>query len=278
MTNTDEDGGLRPASAQGMTWRRIGCVSVVVAGLASLVVCAGVGLPITYYHHLGYVQAFEGPDRVILFVEVERGMEWPGLVGHAPYRYAAAFYRIDVFPDGRVEKSALRSDSEGHLTFNTNLFAVARLADGFYLVETPSYAPRPAYRLDPDRIDPLSAEAAIRAAGGDLLRSSKGIFDLSQIDAISTARGWRRLNHEPGPGPHLLSSHPIDSPRNGIRLKYVRRPMVGDGSQSLVAESLSPAAGWARTLIEVDTREWTSYRSPSDRAYLRAKYAASPAR
>src|SRR4051812_44690657 len=121
----------------------------------------GVGLPNTYWHCLGDVQVFAGPDRVVLFVEVERAMRWPGLLSRPPHDFAAAFLRIDVFPDGRVERTALRSDLDVDITFNTNLYAAVHLADGFYLLENPSYAPRPVYRLGPDRIDRLSPKEEV---------------------------------------------------------------------------------------------------------------------
>jgi hypothetical protein len=51
-----------------------------------------------------------------------------------------------------------------------------------------------------------------------------------------------------------------------------------DVPESIIAESLSSANGWSRTLINVDSRRWKSYKDPGDRAYLRARYTASPAR
>ena len=108
----------------------------------------------------------------------------------------------------------------GHITFNTNLYAAVHLADGFYLLENPSDAPRPVYRLSPGRIDRLSTEDATRAAGEDVLLASGDVSDLSQIDAISAKRGWRRLN-EPGHGLYKVSSDPIDSTRHRVRLRHV---------------------------------------------------------
>ena len=240
-----------------------------------LVCGLGVGLPHTYWHRLGDVQVFEGPDRVVLFVEVERAMRWPGLLPRPPWNFAAAFLRIDVFPDGRVERTALQSDLEGHITFNTILYAAVRLADGFYLLENPSYAPRPVYRLGPDRIDKLSSEEVIRATGEDVLHASGDIFDLSSVDAISARRGWRRLPDHWG---RDYFGHPIDSTRHGVRLRHVNVWAREDSPESIVAESLPPDNHWPRTLIEVDRRRWRSYKDPADRAYLQARYVASPAR
>ena len=175
-------------------------------------------------------------------------------------------------------RTALPFDLEGHITFNTNLYAVVRLADGFYLLENPSYAPRPVYRLGPNRIDRLSSEEVDRVTGNDVVQASGKYFDLSKVDEISSQRGWRRLNHEPGDGPFLLISDHIDSTQLGVRLRHVGHSWDEDSSESIVAESLSPTDRWTRTLIDVDTRRWTSYEDPRDRAYLRARYAASPAR
>jgi hypothetical protein len=220
----------------------------------------------------------EGPDRVVLFVEVERAMRWPGLLQSHPHNYAAAFLRIDVFPDGRVERAALRSDLKGHITFNTNLYAAVRLADGFYLLEDPSYAPRPVYRLGQDRIDRLSSDNVVKARGKDIMTASGNLFDLSKVDAISSGRGWRRLNPESCRGPFWHLSDPIDSTRQGVRLRHVGGEFNEDATESIIAESLSLANRWVRILVEVDTRRWKSYKAPGDRAYLRARYAASPAR
>jgi hypothetical protein len=241
---------------------------------------AGLGLPYTYWHRLAYVQVFEGPDRVILFVEVAREMDRPGLFpGAYPYHFAAALLRIDVFPDGRVERTNLGFDCDDGLTFNTNLYALARLADGFYLVKMfGEGAPKPAYRMGPDgRLWPASKEV-IRATGQDVARAGRDPFDLSGGDAVSLRRGWRRLSQESGHGPYLLISGPIDSTRHGVRLRHLPRWLREHEPESIVAESISSADRWTRTLIEVDTRRWKSYKDPSDRAYLRARYAASPAR
>ncbi len=237
----------------------------------------GVGFPNTYWHRIGHVQVFEGPDRVVPFVEVKRAMKWPGLLSRAPHNYAAAFLRIDVLPDGRVERTVLRSDLEGHITFNTNLYAVVRLPDGFYLLENPAYAPRPTYRLGPDRVEPLSQEDAMNALSGEEILVGGGPSDLSKVDALSARRGWRRLNPE-WSGPFLLLPDPIDSTKHAVRLRHFGGWPNQDGPETIVAESLSSADHWNRTLIEVDTRRWKSLKDPSDRAYLRERYAASPAR
>jgi hypothetical protein len=257
-------GGLPGCFLQGF----VVLVVVVVCGL-------GVGLPNTYWHRLGYVQVLEGPDRVVLFVEVNRAMRWPGLIARHSHNFAAAFLRIDVFPDGRIERTTLSSDLEDRLTFNTNLYVVVHLADGFYLLKD---AARPVYRLGPDRVDRLSSEEAVRATGNEVLHARTALFDLSRLDAISARRGWRRLNHEPGNGPYLLRSDSIDSTRHGVRLRHTGGWLNPDAPESIIAESFSSTQRWTRTLIEVDTRRWTSYKAPSDRAYLRATYAASPAR
>jgi hypothetical protein len=264
----------RPSTGRGCL---PGCLlSGFVAVVILIVAANGVGFPKTYWHHIGDVQAFEGPDRVVVFVEVERAMKWPGLLSRPPHNFAAGFLRIDVFPDGRVERTVLYSDLEGHITLNTNLYAVAHLADGFYLLEKPSYAPRPAYRLGPDQVERLSREEATKAAGDETFLAGAHMFDLSKIDAISSRRGWRRLNRDHGGGPYLLIADPIDSTSHGMRLRHSGRWME-DGPETIVAESLSSTDRWTRTLIKVDMRRWESYQHPSDRAYLRARYAASPA-
>ncbi len=236
----------------------------------------GVGFPNTYWHCIGNVQVFEGPDRVVLFVEVQRGMKWPGLLGRPPHNFAAGFLRIDVFADGRVERTALRSDLKGYITFNTNLYVVVHLADGFYLLESPWHAPRPAYRLGPDQVEPLTEEEARKAVGDETFPTNRNMFDLSKVDAISARRGWRRLNNE-RLGPFLLHSDPVDSTRHDVRLRHFGGWLSQDEPETIAAESLSSTESWNRTVIKLDTKRWKSYKSPSDRAYLRAQYAASPA-
>lgn len=277
---------LSPRDSSQKKTRLVTCGGCLIACLVSGFVVfvllhifgLGIGQPVTYWHRLGDAQVFEGPDRVVVFIEIERAMQWPGFMDRPPHNYPAAFLRIDVFPDGRVERSELGSDLEGHITFNTNLYAIVRLADGFYLVENPSYAPKPAYSLTAKQIERLTPEEGARATGNDLLRTSDSMFDLSKLDAISAKRGWRRLNHEPGGGPYLLIADPVDSTRHGVRLRHVGGMFDVDAPESIVAESLSANKQWNQRLIEVDTRRWKARRNPSDRAYLRERYAASPAR
>ncbi len=267
----------RPSTAWGCAR---GCLLAGGAVLLFLLVgVLGLGFPYTYWHGLGHVQAFEGPDRVVLFVEVERGMNRPGLFpGAYPYLFAAAIGRIDVFLDGRVERTTFRLDVDDDVTVNTNLYVVVRLADGFYLERMfGRHAPTPAYKLEPDGTLSLPSKEAVRTAGPDVIPASNDPFDLSRVDAISLRNGWHRLHDEHGRPYRLLALDPIESTRLGIRLGHLPRWPREDEPESLVAESLSPADPWTRTLIEVDTRRWKSYREPSDRAYLRAKYAASPA-
>jgi hypothetical protein len=283
--SVDLTGELRPVKKPtgspsiGRGCRR-GCL---LCGLALvlfvLVGVAGLGLPYVYWHHLRNAQVFEGPDRVTLFLEVERDMRRPGLFPAAyPYRFPAALLRIDVFPDGRFERTTLRFDLDDYITFNTNNYTVVRLADGFYLLTMVGDVPMPAYRLGLDRIEALSSEDAIRATGQDMLQAGRDQFDLSKMDAVSVARGWRRINQE-HVGPYqMLGSGPIDSTRLGVRLRHVPRWLHEGEPESIVAESLSPTERWARTLIELDTRPWKAYKSPTDRTYLRTKYVASPAR
>jgi hypothetical protein len=256
----------------------LGCLlSTFVIVFLLFIFGVGVGLPNTYWHRLGNVQVFEGPDRVVLFVEAQRAMRWPGFLREGPHNFAAAFLRIDVFPDGRVERTALQSELNGHITFNTYLYVAVRLADGFYLVEDSSSAQGPVYGLRPGQIDRLSPEEIIQARGEDVLRPSANMFTMSELDAVSAKRGWLRLNHEQGSGPYLLSGIPIESTRHGVRLRHAGGWRDVDAPESIVAESISSTNRWSRTLIEIDTRRWKSYRPPSDFAYLRARYAASPA-
>ena len=268
-----------PSNGRGC---RRGCLLWGLIALVLLLVgVAGLGLPITYWHYLGCGHVFEGPDRVVVFIEVRRAMQWPGFLMTPAYNDPVAFFRIDVFPDGKVERTTLQADLGGHITFNTNLYVVVRLADGFYLVENHQYPGRPAYRLGSDRIEPLTTEERARIAGAEVLESNGSPFDLSRGDAISAGRGWRRISRGRSDGPSPLFwqySDPIDSTRHGVRLRYASDSVDQDGLGSIVAEALSPTNRWSRTLIEVDTRRWWSYTGPSNRAYLRARYAASPAR
>lgn len=258
----------------------LGCLlSGLVAVTLFLIFGAGVRSPNIYWHHLGDVQAFEGPDRIVLFVEVERAMKWPGLIGRVPHNFAAGFLRIDIFPDGRVERAHLQSDLKGHITLNPSLYAVAHLADGFYLIDEPAFAPKPAYRFGPDRIDPLSSEEAIRAAGEDVLPTRDHFYDFSGLDAISAKRGWQRLQRKSNDWQYPDPVGLITSTRHGVKLWQIGKSWgQHDAPQSIIAESLSPTNRWAHTLLELDTRPWKSHKAPGDRDYLREQYAANPAR
>lgn len=255
-----------------------GCLLSGLAAFAFIFVFGmGLGFPNTYWHHLSDIQAFEGPDRVVLFVEIERAMKWPGLIGRAPHNLAAGFLRIDIFPDGCTERTHLQSDLKGHITLNANLYAVAHLADGFYLIVDPTFAPKPAYRFGPDRVDPLSSEEAIRAKGEDILPRSDRFLDFSELDTVSAKHGWQRLHREDDwryPSPLGL----IKSTRHGLKLWQAGKSRNHGTPQSITAESLSPDNRWTRTLLEMKRQPWKSYKGPGDRDYLREQYAANPAR
>ena len=62
-----------------------------------------------------------------------------------------------------------------------------------------------------------------------------------------------------------------------VRLRHAGGLFYNEGLESIIAESISPTNRWAYTLIEVNTRRWKSYRDPTDRAYLRRRYAAARA-
>lgn len=257
-----------------------GCLlSGLVAVALSLIFGTGTSSPNTYWHHPGGVQAFEGPDRVVLFVEVERVTKLPGLLRESPYRHnAVEFVRIDILPDGIIERTHLQSNLEDNISFELSRYAAVYLANGFYLVDDPWTAPRPAYRLGPDRIERLSPNEAIRAAGEDVLPASDPSSDLSGLDAISAKRGWSPLHRKSDDWQYPDPLGLINSTRHGVRLWQVGRSWDKGTPQSIIAESLSPTNRWTHTLLELDTRPWKSYKDEDDRDYLREQYAANPAR
>ncbi len=116
--------------------RWMGCVRKVVVGfvlvLTSVVFLGtGMGKPFRYWESIDWVQVFEGPDRVVLFVEVDRNQGRPGpLVSPANVHLPQRLIRIDIFPDGRVRRALL--EHEKRLSFHPNLARIVRGRDDFY--------------------------------------------------------------------------------------------------------------------------------------------------
>ena len=236
-----------------------------------LFVGMGLGSPRTYWQRIGDMQAFEGPDRLVLFVEVRRAMRWPGLISSKAINLAAGFLRVDVFPDGRVERKDLRYNPEDHLTLNTNIGVVLKLVDAFHLARTSnSTGERRLYRLGPDQITALFPTELEKALSKDGPLTFDSRFDLSSLDSISIRNGWRRIDDE--------GSNTYESIRLGVRIRHRKESWEATGPEVVVAESLTIPGAWSRTLITVDRRRWTSYKDPGNRKYLRQKYAETPPR
>ncbi len=215
---------------------------------------SGLGQRYTYWLQIDQVQAFEGEDGLVLFVEVRRASRYPGFLQSGQIRKTMQLIRVDVSRDGEISQTPLIFD-EG-TTFHTNIAPIIRLPDHFYLVQQPSMR-RPAcqlHRVLADRIEPRSFEES-----GEILRRlglrCGGAQGLKEFDLISKRSGWERLN---GNSYMFGSDFPIVSRRHGMRLLVVE-----DGrSQSIVAESIRGPNPWSRPLVRVSSRRWRSYKGP----------------
>ena len=232
-----------------------GCLLIALA-LAVFVVVGvlGLGLPYVYWYTMRDVQIFDGPEELVLFVDVYKAMRYPGLAQTNPLDKSARLIKITVTPQGAVELSPLQYHG-GYITFNANLFTVLRFSDDFYLVENPLSTGRRLLRFNGDVIEP-----AARPDHDEILRSfgTADLSDRTKLDKINEENGWRRLNDDNGKGPYLVHGDSIISKRNRVRLRLETR----EGSESLIAESLSETNPWTKTLITIDTRRWRSYKAP----------------
>ncbi|GAC1467998.1 MAG: hypothetical protein NVSMB9_10190 [Isosphaeraceae bacterium] len=236
----------------------LGCLLTgAIFFLILLVFGAGLGLPYTYWFEISEVQAFDGEDGVVLFVEVERTMRYGGFLQEAPIDKTMQLLRIDVSRDGQVINTSLKFDE--HTTFNTNIAPIIRLPDHFYLVQQPSMG-RPScqlYRVVGDRIESLSLEESGRVLQAIELQcgGSRELDNFEAFDLISKRSGWQRLNRSS----YMFNSDaPVVSHRHKLRLLYVEEGQ----SQAIVADSFSGPNHWSKTLVEVNTRRWKSYQSP----------------
>ncbi len=250
-----------PSPTPGGKGCRPGCLmTAFIAWIVQAVVCAGLGLPNTYWHRIGNLQAFEGPDSVILFVEVELATRRPGLVRSPPVvAQPSRLLQIEVAPDGAARTTVLKSDD--FTTFNMNIAPIIRIADAFYVVDYPEGLLR---KLHDGRVEPLDwaeSQAALQTTG----LHDIGWRDES-LDRVSERNGWRRLNEWSTSLPD--SSQPIESEAHSMRIwcegeKYGVMGMIR-------AESSAREAPWAATLLTVDTKPWRSYMaSPWTRAHRR---------
>jgi hypothetical protein len=217
----------------------------------------GLGLPYTYWLEISEVQAFDGEDGVVLFVEVRRTMEYGGFIQAPPIDKTIQLLRVDVSRDGNVSQVPLRFNQD--ITFNTNVAPIIRLPDHFYLVQEPSMG-RPScqlHRVLGDRIESLTFDESGRILQSIGLRcgETRSIDDFEAFDRISRRNGWQRLN---GSSYSFRFESPVVSHRHKLRLLFVEEGL----SQSIVADSFSGPNHWSKTLVSVDTRRWKSYRSP----------------
>ena len=237
----------------------LGCLlSGAIFFLFLLIFGAGLGLPYTYWLQIAEVQAFDGEDGVVLFIEVERATRYGGFLQEGPINRAMQLLRIDVSRDGQISQVPLKFD-EG-TTFNTNIAPIIKLQDHFYLVEQPSMG-RPScqlHRVVGDRIETLSFEESgrILQAIGLQCGGSRRLDDFEEFDLISKRRGWARLNRS---SYMFKYDAPVVSNRHKLRLLFVE----GDQSQAIVAESFSGPNHWSKPLVRVNTRRWKSYQSPT---------------
>lgn len=240
---------------------RPGCLmTAFIAWVVWAVVGTGAGQRYTYWHRIGNLQVFEGPDSVILFVEVQLATRRPGLIQSPPVvDEPSRLLQIEVAPDGAAKTTVLKSDD--FTTFNMNVAPIIRLADAFYVVDYPEGSLR---KIHDGRVEPLDwaeSQAVLRATG----LHDIGWRDES-LDRVSERNGWRRLNEWDTSRPD--SSQPIESQVHPMRIWCVEDESGASGM--IWAESAAKESPWVATLLTVDTKRWRSYKaSPRTRAHRR---------
>ena len=233
-----------PESKGGSTGTARGCpTGCLIAGVPAfvvfLVVVYGIGLPNTYWHRIGPVQIFEGGDVVVVFAEVDLVTLRPGLVRSPPTVWEPVrFYRIDLSRAGLARKERLRLP-EG-ASFNRNLSRIVGLRDGFHLIGMDRVM-----KLDGGLVEPIEG-----------LGIGRDTWDNEVLEKISQENGWRLLNNRHHLGPHR---EPVDSGTMDVRIRLART----DPCQLLVAESRDAGNRRVIRLLEVNSKKWKSYRSPS---------------
>lgn len=241
-----------------MRSRGLGCFLAGAFFIAFLLVFgAGLGRPYTYWLEISDVQVFDGETSVVLFVEIERRMRYPGFLQEGSIRKPAQLLRIEVSQGREVTRIPLKF--EGCPTFNTNIAPIIKLDDHFYLVEGPSRGrpSRQLHRVVGDHIETLSFEESgklLQTAGFQYGRS-RGLDNFEEYDRISNRNGWQRLN---GSSYGFKHDTPIESHRHRLRLLYTE----DERSQSLVADSIYWPNYWSNTLYRVNTMRWRSHQLP----------------
>ena len=260
---SNSDAFLDPSPPPGGRGCRPGCLIVgFIAAMAAgvLVVVMGVGLPCTYWHRVGNLQVFEGPDSVVLFVEVQLATRRPGLIQSPPVVVEPSrLLQIEVAPQrGAAKTTVLKSDD--FTSFNMNIAPIIRLPDAFYVVvDSP--------RCLLERIHEGRAEPHPLAESRAILQSA-GVHHIGwrdkSIDRVSERNGWRRLNQWSTSLPD--SFQPIESKVHPMRIWCGEEK---SGAMGMIwAESTAKEAPWVATLVTVNTKRWRSYEaSPRTRAH-----------
>lgn len=254
------DGQRPPENGRHASGRRERVLTgVIVSFLVAifLVFAVGLGVPSTYWLQVGEMQVFEGPEGVVLFVEVDRTVRLPGFVRSVPVRKKPLqLLRIDVSRTGQVTRNTLRFNN--WTTFNTNIAPIVRLEDDFYLVQEPSlgHPDCQLHRVNGKDIVPLSlAESRALLRSVQLICGPLGLGELARLDTVSNANGWWRLNG----ASYAFRRDPegYTSRRHKLRIRFTE----ADLTESVVAESLAENNHWITPAVAVITRRWKSYRS-----------------
>ena len=241
-----------PAEKPGRRSTRRGCrrgclLSGFVVLLLLLVGVAGLGLPYTYWHRLGYAQVFEGPDRVVLFVEVERAMNRPGLFPGAypsisPLRCCASTSTPTAASSGRPSNPISVTNSPSTRT-------CTRWCASRRILSRQDVRRRPDAHLqagtEPNRS--LSSSEALVAKGQAILhatttRSTCRESTLSPWagDTATQSRAWPWAVPADWPGPAESTRHSLrfrhvprwlpESERNRSSPNRYPRPIAGPGA------------------------------------------------
>ncbi|WZO97890.1 hypothetical protein EP7_004942 [Isosphaeraceae bacterium EP7] len=235
---------------------RRGCLGCFVLILAMiLVVFIGVGRPETCWNRIKAVQIFEGPESVILFVEVDQVTERPGLVRSPGTVYdQLRLFRFEVTADGKVKQRLLEFE-QGESFELWNRGPVTRLSDGFYLFKRSLRLSK----IGEDRIERLSEKDSAAIVRGLPAQIQSFNFNSDVFDRVSKANGWTRLIVYDQR--FKLSAELAVSAVHKMSLKIVLTDPSRDKnpSQEIRAESLDRSSPWSVRLLRQDNRRWWVY-------------------
>jgi hypothetical protein len=211
---------------------------------------------------VAYLQILEGPDKVWIFIEVERVTDYSDeffarLMSAHPRREMVSQSVFTIDSRGTTTETIIASKPPGP-TFHPRLSDIFRTPDGFYLYSGPAMNhPATLFRWHENHFSPLTDQESAELR--KLFPNQSFPDVLNEVDAISARSGWRRRSDRG----FKLSVHadPYVSARHQIRIRVdlsdsqgQPRP-AGFRPSAVVAESAVDVAAWSKTLIKVDTTD-----------------------